>query len=106
MTTKDLRSSPFWNPSTFGENRRIDAATADIGALHSASAAAEKQILRLLELDRQQGHEIAKLQSVVYVLMQLLVESGAVDPVKMSERIQAALTQLEANPTWSPTPGV
>ncbi len=97
---KNLASILF-NPSTFIENKRINKAADEINALHSSSATVEKQVLRLLELDRDQGHEIAKLQSVVFVLMQMLVESGGVDGSKLNERVQSAMTELQSDPAWN-----
>jgi hypothetical protein len=68
--------------------------------------ASQKQIDRLLELDRQQGQEIAKLQAASYVLMQMLTEAGAIDTTQMNNRVQAAFLQLEADPNWNRVWGV
>lgn len=106
MEKNSALASIFYNPSTFVENKRIDQAADEINALHTSSATAEKQVLRLLELDRDQGHEIAKLQAVVYVLMQMLVESGAVNGAALNERVQTALTALQSDPTWNRMRGV
>lgn len=106
MSANDRLASPIFNPDTFIAHKRINEAVAEISALHTTSASAEQQVLRLLELDRDQGHEIAKLQAVVYVLMQMLAESGAVDPAKMNERIHTAVEKLQANPTWGRMRGV
>ena len=106
MDKNTARASILFTPSTFVENKRINQAADEINALHSSNATVEKQVLRLLELDRDQGHEIAKLQSVVYVLMQMLVESGAVDATKLNERVQSAMNQLQADPAWNRMRGV
>ena len=100
MDRNQLRANPFFNPSTFIENRRINEAAAELSALHDASATTETQVLRLFELDRDQGHEIAKLQAVVYVLMQMLAEKNLLDVKDMDDRIQAAVTKLQQDPAW------
>lgn len=106
MSRNDRLASPIFNLDTFIEHRRINEAVKEIGSLHTSNATAEQQVLRLLELDREQGHEIAKLQAVVYTLMQLLAESGAVDPATMNQRIHGAVEALQANPTWDRMRGV
>ncbi|AKU96139.1 hypothetical protein AKJ09_02803 [Labilithrix luteola] len=82
------------------ERQRLNQAADDLQALTRDTNTTEKQVLRLFELDRDQGHEIAKLQAVVYVLMQMLVESGAMDAQKLDERVRDAVTKLESNPEW------
>lgn len=90
----------FTAPNQY-ERQRINEAADEINHLTRDAAGVQKQVLRLLELDRDQGREIAKLEAVVYTLMQMLVESGALDATSMNERIGAAIAKLEAEPAWN-----
>jgi hypothetical protein len=101
MDKKDRLASPLFNPSTFIAHRRIAEAEGAIDQLHRTNGTTEQQVLRLLELDRDQGQQIAKLQAVVWVLMQMLTERGQLDAVDMNGRIAEALAKLEADPSWS-----
>ena len=83
-----------------GQTRRLNQAADELAGLHSQNASVEKQVMHLFELDRDQGHEIARLQAAVFVLMQMLAEKNLLDANEMNTRIQSAFAKLEADPSW------
>jgi hypothetical protein len=76
--------------------QRINEAADDIDRLSGDAAGLRSQLKQLVGLDREQGRHIAKLERVVYVLMEMLVESGTVDVEKMNERIGRAVAAAMA----------
>ncbi|HEY8079126.1 MAG TPA: hypothetical protein VIF62_33570 [Labilithrix sp.] len=93
------KKSPFF-ASEYRNAQRLNQAADELDRLHGVNATIEQQVMHLLRLDRDQGHEIAKLQAAVYVLMQMLAENGLLDAEAMSTRMGAAFESLEADPAW------
>jgi hypothetical protein len=89
-----------WFQSEYLNARRLNEASEELDRLHGANASVEAQVSHLLKLDRDQGQEIAKLQTAVFVLMQMLAEKGLLDGDEMGTRMKAAFTALEAEPGW------
>jgi hypothetical protein len=90
-------AAKWWlNSDTWVEHKRINQAALELNALHKRNVGVEEQVNRLLDLDRAQGQEIAKLQAVVYTLIQIIVEAGTVPIGVMNERLASAVTAAEA----------
>ncbi len=106
MERNEGLASIWLNSQDFIAHKRLNQAADEINHLHKTNATTEQQVLRLLELDRDQGQQIAKLQAVVYVLMQMMTEKGQIDGVEMNRRIGEAFKQLESDPSWNRMRGV
>ncbi len=94
------KKSPFF-ASEYKNAQRLNQAANELDRLHGENATIEMQVMHLFRLDRDQGHEIARLQAAVYVLMQMLAEKGLLDGDEMSTRMRAAFDALEADPAWN-----
>jgi hypothetical protein len=78
-----------------GEVRRINDLIAHAKREEQTNAELCARVRNLAEVGTSHAYEIARLQAVVYVLMQVLVEAG-VEPKDLNARIEAALQPLKA----------
>lgn len=78
-----------------GHAWKINEAAAELQALDGVTDALAQQIGRLFQLDQDQSKEIDRVHVVIQVLIQQLVQAGALDETDLSVRIEAALDQLE-----------
>ena len=101
-----MQEKPAWQALLVGTdmiaNRRLNEAALEVNALAARNAETGRQITTLFELDQAQGRDIARLQSAVWVLMQMLAESGAVDGNALAERLKAAFADVDRQHPLAP----
>lgn len=74
---------------------RLNDAADEVNALRARNAELHKQVASLFELDKAQGVEIARLQSAVWVLMQMLADAKVLDGDVLMARVKKAFDELE-----------
>ncbi|MBI4952031.1 MAG: hypothetical protein HY908_08355 [Myxococcales bacterium] len=79
-----------WNREEL-ERQKINEAASEINSLADSAAHLGGQIRRLLAVDQAQSTRIAKLEAVVWALIETLAASGAVPTAELNERISGAL---------------
>jgi hypothetical protein len=87
------------------QRERINEAADEINSLRAARADSHRAIERLFALDRLQGEELAAVRVTLEVLINLLIESGAVDEKTLRYRIEAvwANNELMQKPATPPS---
>ncbi len=86
-----------WWSTGNAQVRLLNDAADELGDLRKEQADADQQIDRLFKLDRDQGREIARLQAVVTVLVDLLIESGAAPESEIMRRMDRAVRRVDEN---------
>ena len=84
-----------WNTEAL-ERQRINEAAAEINGLTESYAGLGSQIRRMLAVDEAQSTRIAKLEAVVWTLVETLVAHGSVPAAEMNERIRSAVEPFSA----------
>ena len=84
----------WWSTGNAQVRLLNDAADA-LGDMRKEQADADQQIDRLFQLDRDQGREIARLQAVVTVLVDLLIETGTVPESEIMQRMDRAVQKVD-----------
>ena len=84
-----------WWDSDWAERQRINEAADELNQMHHARATTTGQIARVFQLDQDQGREIARLQTTLMTLIELMVEKGVVEEQTLVDRVDAALNGLE-----------
>lgn len=79
-----------WWSSGAAQVQLLNQASEDLERLQQDQADAGEQIRMLFHLDREQGREIARLQSVIAALVDMLLAAGIVDEKALIERMQQA----------------
>jgi len=89
----------FWE-SLFGdvghtERQYINQAAMELNALEADNHSLRSQIRKLYNLDKAQSAELAKLRTMVRVLMEYLVDSSTLDRTRLEERLESGFEELE-----------
>jgi hypothetical protein len=84
---------------------RLNAAADEVNALAARNAEQHRQIASLFELDKAQAVDITRLQSALWILMQMLAESKVVDGDVLMARIKSAFDELEGDSRNVARPG-
>ena len=102
-----MEEKPVWQALLSGTdmiaNRRLNEAASEVNSLAARNAEAGRQIATLFELDKAQGRDIARLQAAVWILMQMLTESGALDGGALAERLKKALAEVDRQHPLGPS---
>lgn len=102
-----MEEKPVWQALLSGTdmiaNRRLNDAASEVNSLAARNAEAARQIATLFELDKAQARDIARLQSAVWLLMQMLTESGALDASALAERLKTALAEVDRQQALGPS---
>jgi formylmethanofuran dehydrogenase subunit E len=79
---------PWWRePNRHDFNRIAD----NIDLEGEVTGALSVQVRKLYQLDQAQERDIDRLETIIKVLSQLLIEAGVLDPQQISQRVGAAL---------------
>ncbi len=84
-----------WWSTGNAQNRLLNDAADALGDLRKEQADADQQIDRLFQLDRDQGREIARLQAVVTVLVDMLIETGTTPEAEIMRRMDRAVQKVD-----------
>ena len=79
----------------YAQNSKINEAADWLASLKTNQRVIYDQVKRLFDLDRRQEYEIRQLKAMVLALSELLVEKGVADETELSERLHAAMSQVE-----------
>jgi hypothetical protein len=104
--TDAMEKLTYWQQVWGGERverQRINQAASELGTLQSTTDTLQAQVTRLLELDRIQAREIARAETAIWVLMQMLAEAGVLDGEMMSMRIKQAFAAMDAKGDAAPS---
>ncbi len=84
-----------WWTQNKNQTRILNDAAEALGAMRDEQADMEQQIDRLYQLDKDQGREIARLQSVVATLVDLIIEAEVVPEAELIRRLDASVREVD-----------
>jgi hypothetical protein len=85
-----------WWQGDWLERQKFNEAADELNSLQRNQSSIDSRLVRLFELDKDQGRELARLQATTWTLIDLLVEKGLVTEPEVAARISAAIDELEA----------
>ncbi|MBW2453261.1 MAG: hypothetical protein JRI68_02070 [Deltaproteobacteria bacterium] len=85
---------PWWREPTRHDFNRMAASMAtSLGLEGEVTDSLSVQVNKLYQLDRAQEGDIERLETIIKVLAQLLLEAGVLDQQQLSQRVAAALAE-------------
>jgi hypothetical protein len=87
-----------WWHSEWRERQLVNEAASELQGLDLTVEGLTGQVRRLAQLGQEQGQQIVRLQAVVDLLLDLVVEKGLVDADHLRDRVQTVLAALEPPP--------